>query len=534
MASNQQIIHITTQTDLSEFSKSIAKMRQLLGSIGVDSTIFSGVDKDLINLEKKIQKVSITLKTGFTLSESKGLQKNITDISRELVSVANKFKTLKVEMKDVKFDDKVSNRLEQIALEIDKINAKTKDMAGKDLLTAIKNAVPKDLLSEKFFQDLKDGKAGLKDLSKEIEKVSNAFEKVKSGKNLIGTLTTLSANKSNSTLSTLASGALQSIQQNSTIDSKSIQEAMFKGQIDTKTQDSLNAAIKNYNDLLSRSISLKEAETQVTRIYNNTQRDLEIEYKKIEILSQEGSQLQTQGYDNAKNALVRLTEQMQKTSNVGTTNMNKVGESVKKTTENIQRQDSVLKQLATRASMLIGINAIFNYITRAVRSAWNSIKELDKEFTQIAVVTDKTTAQLWQSYSTYASMAQKLGVATKDAVATSALYYQQGLKTADVMSLTAETIKMAQIAGMDFATATNQMTAALRGFNMEMSQANTVNDIFSTLAANAAVSTQELAYALTKTASIAESAGMSIETTSAFLTKMIETTREAPKQKLAA
>ena len=73
-------------------------------------------------------------------------------------------------------------------------------------------------------------------------------------------------------------------------------------------------------------------------------------------------------------------------------------------------------------------------------------RELYKEFNQIAVVTDKTTAQLWSSFDTYSQMAQKLGVATKDAIATSALYYQQGLDTADVMTLTAETIKMAQIA----------------------------------------------------------------------------------------
>ena len=56
-----------------------------------------------------------------------------------------------------------------------------------------------------------------------------------------------------------------------------------------------------------------------------------------------------------------------------------------------------------------------------------------------------------------------------------------------------------------------------------------VVDVYSKLAAIAATDTRELAVAMSKTASIAESAGMSIESTSSFLTLMIETTREAPE-----
>jgi hypothetical protein len=37
---------------------------------------------------------------------------------------------------------------------------------------------------------------------------------------------------------------------------------------------------------------------------------------------------------------------------------------------------------------------------------------------------------------------------------------------------------------------------------------------------------------MSKTASIAANAGMDFETTAAFLTNMIETTQEAPKQKV--
>jgi TP901 family phage tail tape measure protein len=88
---------------------------------------------------------------------------------------------------------------------------------------------------------------------------------------------------------------------------------------------------------------------------------------------------------------------------------------------------------------------------------------------------------------------------------------------------------MAAIAGLDAADATDRMTAALRGFNMELNEANAQNiaDVYSELAAITAADVDEISTAMTKTASIASSAGMEFETTAAFLSQIIETTRES-------
>ena len=126
-----------------------------------------------------------------------------------------------------------------------------------------------------------------------------------------------------------------------------------------------------------------------------------------------------------------------------------------------------------------------------IRQSIETISELDAAFTQIAVVTDKTTSQLWESFDIYNDMAQALGTTTSDAIETSALYYQQGLETAEVMKLTTETIKMARIANMEYAASTEAMTSAIRGFKLDMSDATTVVDVYSALAAKSAVDTQQ-------------------------------------------
>ena len=139
------------------------------------------------------------------------------------------------------------------------------------------------------------------------------------------------------------------------------------------------------------------------------------------------------------------------------------------------------------------------------------------------MVTSYSVEEMWGSYDKYASMANELGQSTESVIQSSALFYQQGLDTNEALELTESTMKLATLAGTDFATATSQMTAALRGFKMEMTEGEHVTDVYSELAAKAAADVNGIAYAMSKTASIASSAGMEFETTAAFLTQMIET-----------
>lgn len=176
-----------------------------------------------------------------------------------------------------------------------------------------------------------------------------------------------------------------------------------------------------------------------------------------------------------------------------------------------------------------GFHEVINLTKRTISDAINHIRELDKVMTEIAVVTDMTQKELWDQIETYSAMAQKYGATTEGVYEVSQLYYQQGLQTADVMRLTEETLKMAKIANIDYADATDYMTVAIRGFKMEMSDAQNVVDVYSNIAAITASDTEELAIAMSKTASSAEAVGSSFENTTAMIALMVETTREAPE-----
>ena len=234
------------------------------------------------------------------------------------------------------------------------------------------------------------------------------------------------------------------------------------------------------------------------------------------------------------NAANKLLEQFQQNVNDISPGIKKMSEDVDNASESFKelvRQQNSIDQLKNRLVSFFSIGSVVQTFRRAVRAAYESVKELDAAMTQAAVVTNYDIGDMWERLPEYTDRANKLGASVKGAYETTTLFYQQGLDNEQAIQLSIETMKMARIANLDYATATDYMTAALRGFNMELNEASAtrVNDVYSKLAAITASDTREISIAMTKTASIANSANMELETTAALLSQIIETTREAPE-----
>lgn len=212
--------------------------------------------------------------------------------------------------------------------------------------------------------------------------------------------------------------------------------------------------------------------------------------------------------------------------------LEKMGKAVRDSADDFDAAERAAQDLSTLKYQLMdffSVTGAIQLFRRAIRSAFETVKELDAAMTEIAVVSDFSVNDMWAQLPRFTEQANELGMAIKDTYAATTLYVQQGLDLDKSMKLATETLKMAAVAGMDAANATDAMTAALRGFNMELDEtsAKRINDVYSELAAITASDTQEISTAMTKTASIAHSVNMEFETTAAFLAQGIETTREA-------
>ena len=195
--------------------------------------------------------------------------------------------------------------------------------------------------------------------------------------------------------------------------------------------------------------------------------------------------------------------------------------------QQVQQKEQLVGKIQGVVQRWFSIYAVVRAVGNAIREVTSTIKEIDSTITDIAIVTDKSQNDLWGQMDTYAGMAKQYAASISGVYKVSQLYYQQGLQTADVMALTQQTLKMARISGLDYATATDYMTNAIRSFKMQMTDAQTVVDVYSAVAASSASSVEQLSTAMSKTASSAQAVGSSFESTTAMMAVMIEATRQS-------
>lgn len=201
--------------------------------------------------------------------------------------------------------------------------------------------------------------------------------------------------------------------------------------------------------------------------------------------------------------------------------INKQNQALSQNYQTYQNIQNKIGSVTSRLAYLTSGYYLFQKAIQVVNKSFQEFYELDKIFNEISVVTGQSMTDMWNGFSKVNKIAQQYGTTTKDVVEVQNLFYHQGLSNAEVNRLTAETLTLAKISGLDYADATNKMTAAMNAFNIESKNAGVITDTYAALAANAATDVSELANAMTKTASIAANAGMDIQSTSVFLTKMI-------------
>lgn len=269
-------------------------------------------------------------------------------------------------------------------------------------------------------------------------------------------------------------------------------------------------------------INALDSVDKATQEYNNTVSTLN---QQLSNLTGQRSQAVEDALNKQRNGFEQVSKSVKNGNTVLQQNNNTLIESVRSMVSFETQAQSVASSL-TRIFSVTGAITAFRKI---VRDAFNDVKELDEAMTSIAVVTDFSISDLWRQVDEYSKLAQEKGVELKGVYDVQKLYYQQGRSAEDVKILTDNTLEFARIAEMDYAAATDAMTVAINAFNLKAEESIKITDIYSNLAAKAAVDQSELANAMSKVASMAASVGMSLETTSTFLTQIIETTREAPE-----
>lgn len=172
-------------------------------------------------------------------------------------------------------------------------------------------------------------------------------------------------------------------------------------------------------------------------------------------------------------------------------------------------------------------NALFTMAYEGMRQAINTSKELNKSLVDIQIVTNGTQESAQKSLDTYNGMAIQLGSTTREVANASVEWLRQGYNVADTNELVKDSMVLSKVGAIDSANATQYLTSALKGYKLEASDAMTVVDKLTSLDLVAATSSGDLAEAMSRTATSANIAGVSMDKLLSYITVVAETTQKS-------
>ena len=565
---NKQVytIDINTSGLISGYKSAIKQMEQA----GVSSDVTKGLTSSLKKLEKSFETLSNEGKAGFTNS------KEIENYQKRVERLFASFRGFETQLEGVGGKiEKVSSKLREVKKNLEsafvKLNFKNVTDAMKDITSATDKEAK---LTEIVKKELQERAKAVDDLRQKYEQAAQAAtiananiannqlsskEKKKidgkaiwtSGKNKPDELTRKAIASQADAIAKAATDGTEAWRQfqdylkNNGLDKvfsvKSIdlvrqriidlQAAYASGASEIEreriAQEALNRAQDAFNQIgkVTKDGTLVPLRNVMTELRNGAQNLSRAQQNVGNIM--EDSTADMLKLDAAQRAVSDSAQSVAGSANKASVALDADISSVKQVAQASEKTASAFEEMRQKLLMFFSATSLFNGLRNQIKQTFNDVKTLDKAFGSIAMVTNETLKSMWGNYNQYNQMAKSLGQSTEGVIKASALFRQQGLDTADALSLTEDTMKLATLAGADFATATEEMTSAIRGFKMEMSEGAHVTDVYSELAAHAAASVDDIAQAMARTASIANSAGMSFENTSAFLTQMIETTQES-------
>ena len=577
MSGQRYSVTIDVGANINQVKSAAAEMQKIFSSMNLDTKNTSGITRLFNNLDKalsELQQKSNTALTGIT--DSRQVEKSVEKVNGVLNSLMQEFQSLgqNAPKELAQAISGFSEKMSQAAQKQNEYNKSIKETRAqaKKLSEAEIKAAEKVTAAEKARNDniekqkqLKSSIRGYKGQitkrnSDEIRK--NYQEQIQRNQEEINKIAQ-KANARTTKVGLINEGDIKKLSSEDLENYRQLADILKKAQeglegYDKQTSDISKTVKSKQAELEKLNSTLKEQETnlqnaqtdwekaqQAVKDFNQAGKESEAFNKLKENLTKvfnEESIKDVKNIEELDNALKQLAdtaggdvsskiEKVRELLSSTDAPMKDTGKVIRETTEEFQRlgeTNEELDHLTYRLKYFFSLAGGFNLMRRAIRSAVTTTKELDAVMTQTAVVSEYTVGDMWKTLPKYSKEAKKLGTAIKDVYGAQTLYVQQGLDMNSAMDLGVETLKMARVAGIGAEEATNSMTAALRGFNMELTEtsAKRVNDVYSKLAQNTASNTQEISTAMTKTAALANSANMSFENTAAFLATIIESTRE--------
>lgn len=166
-------------------------------------------------------------------------------------------------------------------------------------------------------------------------------------------------------------------------------------------------------------------------------------------------------------------------------------------------------------------------IEDAAREAVDTVKELDDAAVQLQLATGSSRSEAKNMISGYRELGNELGNLTLNVAESADAWLRQGKSAEETNTLIADSVKLSTLGQINSADATEYLTSAMNGYGVAVEDVSKITDKLSSIDLVSATSAGGLAEAMSRTATSANIAGVSMDRLLAILATTGEVTQKS-------
>ena len=192
-----------------------------------------------------------------------------------------------------------------------------------------------------------------------------------------------------------------------------------------------------------------------------------------------------------------------------------------------QRLGSSMKEAFSVFTMADMLQDGIYEIIDAGKQGLETVKEFNDLKTDLAMATGEGKAYVNDLMKSYNDLGQELGSVTSEVASSADSWLRQGRTMAETNQLIQDSMVLSKDAQMDSEQASKVLTATLNGFQMSADQAGHISDVLTSIDLQSASDSSGIGEALSRTASMANNAGVSLEKTAAMIATIKDVTQQS-------
>lgn len=170
----------------------------------------------------------------------------------------------------------------------------------------------------------------------------------------------------------------------------------------------------------------------------------------------------------------------------------------------------------------------FDAIRTAADKACDAIKDFDSAITDLRMATGGTYQEVYDLVKGYNQLGKAMGATTTEVSDSADAWLRQGHSISDTNTLIKDSMILAKVAKLDSADSTEYLTSAMKGYKVAVEDVIGIVDKLTAVDLVSATNAGGLAEAMSKTAAIADSAGISMDKLLGYLAAVGEVTGNMP------